>query len=67
VPHNVDVLVPSISDVFQVVQTECHPILFGGDQLTVARTHGSQVAMADSCSVSKRMEGLIPVVKDWDA
>ena len=54
-----DVLVPSISDVFEVVKTECHPVLLGGDQLTVARARRPQLAMADGCSVSKRVEGLI--------
>ena len=63
--HTVDVLVPSISGVVPVVETKCHQILLGGDQLTVARARGSQLAMADGCSVSKRMEGLVPVVEDW--
>jgi len=61
----VDVLVPSISDVVPVDETKCHQILLGGDQLTVARARGSQLAIADGCSVSKGMEGLVPVVEDW--
>jgi len=67
VEHTADVFVPSISDAVSVVNTECHPILFGGDQLTVTRTRGSQAAMSDASSLSKRLEGLIPVVEDWHA
>ena len=60
VEHTADVFIPSINDAISVVNTVCHPILFGGDQLTVPPTRGFQVAMSDAPSLSKRLEGLIP-------
>lgn len=42
-----------------------HSLLFGGDQLTVARVRGAQEAKSNSVSSSKRFDGLIPVLEDW--
>ena len=42
-------------------------ILFGGDQLTVARAIGAQRIRANSEDGTARLEGLIPVVEDWHA
>ena len=42
-------------------------ILFGGDQLTVARARGAQRIMSNSHNGFDRLEGLVPVVEDWHA
>ena len=48
-----------------------HQILFGGDQLTVARARGSAAIRSDHvtsiCTRKDRLEGLVPVVEDWHA
>ena len=44
-----------------------HNILFGGDQLTVARAHGAQNVRENSVDGIGRLEGLIPVCEDWHA
>ena len=40
-------------------------MLFGGDQLTVARIQGAQIAMSNTRDSVKRLQGLIPVIQDW--
>ena len=42
-------------------------ILFGGDQLTVARARGAQSLRATRDSAKERLEGLCPVIEDWHA
>ena len=42
-----------------------HLILFGGEQLTVARVRGAQDAKCNSVSANKRFDGLVPVLEDW--
>ena len=42
-----------------------HNILFGGDQLTVARSRGAQHIRINSVDGIGRLEGLIPVCEDW--
>ena len=42
-----------------------HHILLGGDQLTVARAHGTQSAHKNMNNGRGRLEGLIPVIEDW--
>ena len=42
-----------------------HQILFGGDQLTVARARGSQRIQVNSESQADRLQGLVPVAEDW--
>ena len=46
---------------------EFHHILFGGDQVTVARGRGAQRIRENSESASARLQGLVPVVEDWHA
>ena len=69
--------VPSkrISESFQVSESKeveleidhfCH-ILFGGDQLTVARARGAQGVLCNSHNGFDRLKGLVPVVEDWHA
>lgn len=42
-------------------------VLFGGDQLTVARARGSERVRMNSDNGVSRLEGLIPVIEDWHA
>ena len=44
-----------------------HSILFGGDQLTVARMRSTQVLRDTQERKVDRLEGVIPVVEDWHA
>ena len=54
---------------FQVIMKKWmdkfHQILFGGDQLTVARARGSQRIRKNSERGNERLEGLTPVCEDW--
>ena len=49
---------------FDVLQ---HALLLGGDQLTVARIRGAQIAMCNGSNAVKSLEGFIPVIQDWHA
>ena len=40
-------------------------ILFGGDQLTVARARSAQSLRDTHDSAKERLEGLRPVIEDW--
>ena len=42
-----------------------HPLLFGGDQLTVARARGCQELRMNSDTTSGRLHGLVPTAEDW--
>ena len=48
-------------------ETNFFQILFGGDQLTVARAHGAQALRATHDTAKERLEGLCPVLEDWHA
>lgn len=58
-------------DIIEVEEEVFYQILFGGDQLTVARARGSAAIWSDHvtsiCSRRDRLEGLLPVVEDWHA
>ena len=45
--------------------TRLWEVLFGGDQLTVARIRGTQTLRDTEESPGDRLEGVIPVVEDW--
>ena len=45
--------------------TTFHEILFGGDQLTVARARGTKTMRCTHDRATDRLEGLTPVVEDW--
>ena len=47
--------------------TQFFSILFGGDQLTVARMRGTQALRDTHETPTDRFEGLTPVVEDWHA
>lgn len=40
-------------------------VLFGGDQLTVARIRGTQTLRDTQETAQLRLEGVVPVVEDW--
>ena len=42
-----------------------HKLLFGGDQLTVARIRGAQTAMCNATDSHMKLEGFIPTIQDW--
>ena len=39
----------------------------GGDQMTVARTRGTQRIRSNAERGKERLEGLVPVIEDWHA
>ena len=43
---------------------KAHQVLFGGDQLTVARARGC-AELRNSDTLTGRLKTLIPVAKDW--
>ena len=45
----------------------CFTVLLGGDQLTVARARGAQAMRASHDRSSDRLEGISPVVEDWQS
>ena len=51
----------SLEDKIQLV----HPILLGGDQLTVARVRSAQKLRCNEFTPADRLEGLIPFSQDW--
>lgn len=70
-------LVPTLESVQQVVlpngceievdNTQFHPILFGGDQLTAARIRGTKTLRDTQDKPVERFEGILPIVEDWHA
>ena len=44
-----------------------HTVLFGGDQLTVARARGAQNIRENSLYETEQLLGLLPVCEDWHA
>ena len=42
-----------------------HPLCMGGDQLTAARMRGARKSKVYEATVTKRLEGLVPVADDW--
>ena len=47
--------------------TKFHTILFGGDQLTVARARGAQILRHTHDGAVHQLSGLLPVIEDWHA
>ena len=60
-----EVFIPSTATTVSKVRLKQHRIVFGGDQLTVARTRGAQVAMANAHALKERIDGFFPTVQDW--
>ena len=69
--------VPTISKLLEIEVSEgstvtakadhFHNVLFGGDQLTVARARGAQHVRKNSVDGVGRLDGLVPVCEDWHA
>ena len=69
--------VPTISKLLEIEVSEgstvtakaahFHNVLFGGDQLTVARARGAQHVRENSVDGVGRLDGLVPVCEDWRA
>lgn len=53
------------SEIVNIPNDKLHPILLGGDQLTVARARGAKKAKINSVDPSLHLDGLIPVAEDW--
>ena len=51
----------------EIDNTQFFPILFGGDQLTVARIRGAQALRDTHDNAVDRLQGVIPVIEDWHA
>ena len=54
----------------EIVSEECarlHPILIGGDQVTVVRARSAIKIKLNSQSPCRRLSGAIPVIEDWHA
>ncbi len=60
-----DVYIPSEQKSIRRPVVLQHKILLGGDQLTVARTRGAQMAMCNAKTADKKLEGFIPTIQDW--
>lgn len=60
-----NIFIPSLDQYVLKSSTVQHQVLFGGDQLTVARVRGAQLAMCNSNDSVKRLQGLVPVIQDW--
>ncbi len=55
----------STGETVQEENTVLHPILVGGDQLTVARARAAIKAKVNSQTALKQLSGIIPVIEDW--
>ncbi len=59
--------IPSLNQTKEVTTGIGKPVLFGGDQLTVARARGAQKAKIHSVSPLSRLDGFVPMIEDWHA
>lgn len=57
--------VPISDDPITISKTNIEKLLFGGDQLTVARARGAKKTRINSTSSDKCLNGLIPCIEDW--
>ena len=65
VEEDCEFFIESTGENLQLKKSQSHKILFGGDQLTVARARSAQQNVVNSDSDRKKLVGLIPVVEDW--
>lgn len=54
-------------NIIDIDNTQFFPILFGGDQVTVARVRGTQALRDTHDNPVDRLQGIILVVEDWHA
>ena len=60
--------VPTHSVDTEMVNCECmHKVLFGGDQVTVARARSGQMGRRNEVTPTQQLRGLVPIVEDWHA
>ena len=59
--------IPGSDEEVDIVEDTFNTILFGGDQMTAARAHGSQRIRKHSEHGRNRLEGPKPVCEDWHA
>lgn len=64
VEYTRQVFIPT-GETVETQEASLHTVLFGGDQLTVARSRGAKKARANSISHATRLDGLIPCAEDW--
>lgn len=57
--------IPSTNESVALTKVHMEKLLFGGDQLTVARARGAKKTRMNSTSAEKRFDGLIPCAEDW--
>ena len=62
---NTQVNVPSTGESVTLAKVYMEKLLFGGDQLTVARARGAKKTRMNSTSAEKRFDGIIPCVENW--
>lgn len=60
-------VLPGSDKEVELVEDRFHKILFGGDQLTVARARGGQRIRRNSDRAMHSLDGLIPTCEDWHA
>ena len=52
-------------ETFDLTDTVCYKILFGGNQLTVAQARRAQVQRKNSSLTEHRLDGFLPIAEDW--
>ena len=67
VEHIQEVHVASIVKTVQVTTARTHPIPVGDSQLTAAKGRGAEGAEGIALTPTSRLEGLAPMVEDWDS
>jgi len=60
-------IMTSTGETVQKENSVLHPILVGGDQLTVARARAAIKAKVNSETAAKQLSGIVPVIEDWHA
>ena len=55
------------SETFNEDKQYLHRILFGGDQLTVARARGGIAIRQDHDFAKQKLDGMLPTIDDWHA
>ncbi len=60
-----EVIIPSTGEHVRTESVDFHPVIFGGDQLTVKRARGSQKIRSNSTDEAEKLEGLLPLAEDW--
>ena len=50
-----------------VLNVNCHHILFAGDQLTAKRARSAKAQRSNSEDAKGKLKGFVPVAQDWHA